>query len=131
MYSFPPPSLPPSLLPPLSSLVSPIQLQLEGKKKKKKKKPLVDLTTGEVKPASEQAPPPTVEAPPTTTISDGGQGQESGVGATVTGTGAPAVTMDDDLGESCDTHVIVLASTDASSYGRISKWYNPSTRGQW
>lgn len=83
------------------------QLQLEGKKKKKKKKPLVDLTTGEVKPASEQAPPPTVEAPPTTTISDGGQGQESGVGATTTGTSAPAVTMDDDLGESCDYHVIV------------------------
>ena len=44
----------------------PLQLQLElGKKKKKKKKPIIDVTTGEVKPASsssggseQQAPPP-------------------------------------------------------------------------
>ena len=40
--------------------MAPLQLRLElGKKKKKKKKPLLDVTTGDVKPATEQqAPPP-------------------------------------------------------------------------
>ena len=49
------------------------QLQLEGKKKKKKKKPLLDLTTGELKPAgsSEQTPPTIQDAPPTASVGEG------------------------------------------------------------
>ena len=57
------------------------QLQLEGKKKKKKKKPVLDLTTGEIKPAgsaaAEVVPSSSQDAPPTSSVGARGGGDES------------------------------------------------------
>lgn len=70
-----------------------LMLQLEGRKKKKKKKPVLDLTTGEIKPAgsSEVAPPSSQDAPPTGSVGAGGSVEE-GTGAPVAG---PSSNVDD------------------------------------